>query len=364
MEAATLIQIASIVQIVILVLITPTLVRVFGPHLLAWITSRWSGHKAKSVASAAEDKSVQVQSATLAEGHRWLIVGASGSGKSTAARGMVRDYLAKGAEVLILDPEGAAWPRGAQMTGAPDDFDAIGAELVKVGALATARRAHFMRGVRTFAPLLVVIEEAPAVLQQSPGAVAILSDLARRGRKLSIHLLMLAQDTQAKTLKLEGQLQLLTNFRRLETRKAARGIELIEGDRAISLVPFDDSRDLVLPTATPDAERLLTGLNTGWVSTPTSPTTALERQEAAVEAPTTTMVMVAENSEREASPVIVVGAKGVTLIEQVAILRAALKLEVKGKAISRSEVCRQVFDGQTGGAAYNKVKAVLDAAGL
>jgi Type IV secretion-system coupling protein DNA-binding domain len=364
MEAATLIQIASIVQIVILVLIAPTLVRVFGPRLMAWLASRWSGHEVKRITSAVGEEAAPVPSAALAEGHRWLIVGASGSGKSTAARGMIRDYLAKGAEVLILDPEGAAWPKGARMVGAPDDFDAIGAELVKVGALATVRRAQFMRGVRTFAPLLVVIEEAPAVLQQSAGSVAILSDLARRGRKLSIHLLMLAQDTQAKTLKLEGQLQLLTNFRRLETRKAARGIELIAGDRAVSLVPFDDDRDLVLPTATPDADRLLAGLNTSWVGTPTSPTTASERQETAPSAPTTTTAIVAENSEIEASPTVVVGAKGVTIAEQVAILRAALKLEAEGKAISRSEVCRQVFDGQTGGAAYNKVKAVLDAAEL
>jgi hypothetical protein len=365
--AATLLaQFAQIAQVVILVLLAPTLLRVFAPRLWTWLASRWPGRRAVvrlGPMAAPATPQAQAPAPELAEGQRWLLVGASGQGKSTAARGILREYLAAGAKVIVLDPDGAAWPKGARMVGSPDDYAAIAAELAKLGALATTRRGQFMRGVRSFEPILVVIDEAPAVLTSTPGAVEVLSDFARRGRKLAIHLLMIAQDTQARTLRLEGQLQLLANFRRLDARKTTAGIELIEGDRVVSTVAFVEENDLVLPDSTPDADRLLAGLHTEW-TTPTAPTTASERQERSSAGTTTTTTDSVGNGEKEADPGVVVGARGVTIAEQVGILRAALKLEAEGKAISRSEVCRQVFDGQTGGAAYNKVKVVLDQAGL
>lgn len=194
--------------------------------------------------------------AALMDGRRWLLVGAPGSGKSTAARQLVRAYLSAGATVIILDPEGAAWPAGARMVGSPDDYDAIAAALDEVSALASARRAAFQRGVRAFDPLLVLVDEGPAVLRSTPGAIETIADLARRGRKLAISVILLATDTQAKTLGLEGQTRLLDAFVRLDARMTPAGVELREGEQLRTRAALDHaSGDLVLPLVTaPQAE--------------------------------------------------------------------------------------------------------------
>jgi hypothetical protein len=94
-------------------------------------------------------------------------------------------------------------------------------------------------------------------------------------------------------------------------------------------------------------------------------TTALEREEtlhAAHNGGTTTTPTVELNGGNGASSdtEVVVVAPKVTADEQVRIIRAALAVKAEEGQINRSEVCRRVFEGMTGGAAYNKVKAVLD----
>ena len=225
--------------------------------------ARWPQQVAQRVTAASPASPVrQASNATrmlLQDGRRWLIVGAPGSGKSTAARQMVRSYLSVDAAVLICDPEGAAWPAGAQLVGSPDDFEAIGQSLAEVLQLAQARRAAFQRGMRSFDPLLVLVDEAPMVLRSAPGAIDSIADLARRGRKLGISVILLATDTQAKTLGLEGQTRLLDSFVRLEARMTAQGVELVEEGVVLSTARFDHgAADLVLPEISEtNADRLL-----------------------------------------------------------------------------------------------------------
>lgn len=208
--------------------------------------------------------SVSPNRALLADGRRLLLVGAPGSGKSTAAREIIRAYHNAGAQVLILDPEGAAWPDGARMIGAADDYPAIAHELEQLAQLASVRRQAFHQGRRDFDPLLLVIDEAPAVLRSTPGALEIVADLARRGRKLAISIILLSQDTQAKTLGIEGQTRLLDAFDRLDCRMSPAGVELLKEGIRQQVAPLDyHLNDLVLPTidelrpSTPDADRLL-----------------------------------------------------------------------------------------------------------
>jgi hypothetical protein len=163
----------------------------------------------------------------------------------------VRGYLRAGAVVTIIDPDGGAWPRGCRMVGAPDDYEAIAQELEQLAALSTSRRAEFQRGRRVFDPILVLIDEAPVVLRRTQGAVEQVADLARRGRKLGMSLILLAQDTQTRTLGLEGQSQLLEAFERLDCRMTPTGVALLAGDELRSMVPLDHgATDLVLPLAT------------------------------------------------------------------------------------------------------------------
>lgn len=196
----------------------------------------------------------------LQDGRRWLIVGAPGSGKSTAARALVRSYLGAGADVLICDPEGSSWPRGARMVGSPDDYAAIRLALLGIMTEAGQRRAAFQRGTRVFNPLLILIDEGPQVLRSTDGAIDMVADLARRGRKLGISVILLATDTQARTLGIEGQTKLLDSFTRLDARMTPSGVELLEDGRVLSTVQLDHlADDLVLPilSESPDADRLL-----------------------------------------------------------------------------------------------------------
>jgi hypothetical protein len=158
--------------------------------------------------------------------------------------------MSAGATVTILDPDGSAWPDGARMVGAPDDYNAISEALNQLQTLAGERRAQFQRGTRQFDPILVVIDEAPSVLRNTPGAIDTVADLARRGRKLAISIILLAQDTQAKTLGIEGQTKLLDAFDRLDCRMTPAGIELVEGGSVRTVLPLDHhAHDLVLPLA-------------------------------------------------------------------------------------------------------------------
>lgn len=240
---------------------------------------RWLERQAGSIRTSHIEQTPTTKPHPLADGRRWLLVGAPGSGKSTAARGVVRAYLQNGASVVVLDPEGDAWPKGAELVGSPDDYEAIGARLTQLMTLASKRRAAFQMGQRGFSPVLVLIEEAPAVLRYTTDAINQVADLARRGRKLGISLVLCSQDLQAKTLGLEGQTKLLEAFERLDCRMTPAGVELVDQTgkvRSTARLDYGET-DLVYPIvkplqpvvearqmervsarpATPDADRLL-----------------------------------------------------------------------------------------------------------
>ena len=209
----------------------------------------------------------------VAEGVRLLLVGAPGSGKSTVTRQVVRDFMTRGAQVVVLDPDGAAWPTGCQMLGAPDDWPTIGSALDKVAQIAQRRRSEFQRGSREFAALVVVVDEAPAVLKHVPNAVGVINDISARGRKLNISLVLVVQDTGAKTLNLEGLTKILDRFPRFDIRNSGGAVTLMANAQVVRTLAFGGETDLQLPpvvttpapapaprpasSVTSDAERIL-----------------------------------------------------------------------------------------------------------
>lgn len=155
--------------------------------------------------------------------HR-LIIGHTRGGKTTLIHHMATAWAARGERVLVADPDAAPglWP-GCTVAGAGDDLEAIGELLTQVQGEVTHRRADRAQGVREFAPLHLVVDEAQDVLPTIPGAMALFEDIARRGGKLNIRLTVGVQDRQVKTLGLEGKSALLSNLQVADVLKGRDG---------------------------------------------------------------------------------------------------------------------------------------------
>ena len=182
---------------------------------------------------------------TLEESPHRLIIGHTRGGKTTLIHHMATAWAARGERVLVADPDAAPglWP-GCAVAGAGDDLEAIGELLTQVQGEVTHRRAERAQGVREFAPLHLVVDEAQDVLPTIPGAMALFEDIARRGGKLNIRLTVGVQDRQVKTLGLEGKSALLSNLQVADVMKGRDGQRVavlrdaVTGER--STVPIPD----------------------------------------------------------------------------------------------------------------------------
>lgn len=176
------------------------------------------------VSAAGPDEPAANLSATLASTPHRLIIGHTRGGKTTLIHHLATGWAAAGERVLVGDPDAAPglWP-GCEVRGYGDDVAGIGALLAIVAAEVTARRAQRAQGVRHFAPLHLVIDEAQDVLPALEGALGLFEDVARRGGKLNIRMTIGVQDTQVRTLGLAGKSELLRNFQVADVLKSREG---------------------------------------------------------------------------------------------------------------------------------------------
>jgi hypothetical protein len=169
---------------------------------------------------AADDDLVE----TLAGTPHRLIIGHTRGGKTTLIHHMATEWAAQGERVLVGDPDAAPglWP-GCEVRGYGDDINAIGELLTIVQAEVIQRRAARAQGVRRFAPLHLIIDEAQDVLPALDGGLELFEDVARRGGKLNIRMTVGVQDKQVRTLGLEGKSELLRNFQVADVLKSRDG---------------------------------------------------------------------------------------------------------------------------------------------
>jgi hypothetical protein len=188
--------------------------------------------------------------------HR-LIIGHTRGGKTTLIHHMATSWAAAGERVLVGDPDAAPglWP-GCEVRGAGDDVASIGELLAIVAGEVSERRTQRAAGVRRFAPLHLVIDEAQDVLPALPGGLELFEDVARRGGKLNIRMTVGVQDKQVKTLGLKGKSELLRNLQVADVMKAPDGRRvaiLRDGETGARItVPIPQLRDpetLITPPA-------------------------------------------------------------------------------------------------------------------
>ena len=133
-----------------------------------------------------------------------MILGETGSGKSTICKYLVSQV---NAPCLIIDPHAAPtdW-RGFTVIGSGRNYEAIATEFERLANLMQIRYEQRDKGISQFDPLIVIIDEFPAIASSlGKGATDTVKLLAREARKVQIRMCLLSQGAEVKTLGLEGE---------------------------------------------------------------------------------------------------------------------------------------------------------------
>ena len=140
-----------------------------------------------------------------------MILGETGSGKSTICKFLVSQV---NAPCLIIDPHASPtdW-RGFNVVGSGRNYQAIGEEFERLATLMQSRYEERDKGITQFDPLIVIIDEFPAIASAlGKGATDTVKLLAREARKVSIRMCLLSQGAEVKTLGLEGEGSIRESF--------------------------------------------------------------------------------------------------------------------------------------------------------
>jgi hypothetical protein len=214
-----------------------------------------------------EDAPRPVMLPALTKGHV-LIVGATGDGKSMALRQIIDTRQ----NVTVLDPHytPGAWGDNARVIGGGSDYDAI-IEYFHYMQKELIRRSQARANGRTdFEPMTFATEEMPAIVSHGGRDVStIWRFVMREGRKYGLEMVTVSQSKLVKTLGIEGEGDLLENFRHVlllgkaavdhcpGVRPMPRPAVLLSGHNAPQpvVIPYDPRKD---PESPQFAPRLLT----------------------------------------------------------------------------------------------------------
>ena len=133
-----------------------------------------------------------------------MILGETGSGKSTICKYLVSQV---NAPCLIIDPHASPtdW-RGFVVTGSGRNYGDIATEFERLANLMQIRYEQRDKGISQFDPLIVIIDEFPAIASSlGKSATDTVKLLAREARKVQIRMCLLSQGAEVKTLGLEGE---------------------------------------------------------------------------------------------------------------------------------------------------------------
>lgn len=293
------------------------------------------------------------------------VLAPTGAGKSTLMEALART---RGGQIVVIQPnrKRGEW-EGIPVAECDDDggYTAIRAMLQAIRA-EFARRGGAMKYGDPGSWLTIVWDEVPLTMRKLTDiAPDLVIDLISAGRPRKMRAVLGSTSDRVGALGLEGFGDLLFSCAIIRLGAFAVQVEPVTGRTSYpttvevqgKIIPVERGPILSLRRAPMAPQRFWTPH--------TVTTTALEREEtlhAAHNGGTTTTPTVELNGGNGASSdtEVVVVAPKVTADEQVRIIRAALAVKAEEGQINRSEVCRRVFEGMTGGAAYNKVKAVLD----
>ena len=162
-----------------------------------------------------------------------MILGETGSGKSTICKYLVSQV---NAPCVIIDPHASPtdW-RGFVVTGSGRNYGDIATEFERLALLMQSRYEQRDQGVTQFEPLIVIIDEFPAIASAlGKNATDTVKLLAREARKVQIKMCLLSQGAEVKTLGLEGEGSIRESFAMLRLGNIALTHAKSQKDKAIS----------------------------------------------------------------------------------------------------------------------------------
>ncbi|MCS6888648.1 MAG: hypothetical protein NZQ09_10595 [Chloroflexus sp.] len=147
------------------------------------------------VASVPVDLPAQWLAEALASEAHLLLAGKTNCGKTTTAEALLATAIDRGELVAVIDPhaEPGKW-HGVAAIGAARNYEAIRQALAAIEAEMTARYAALAAGEPVGGPVVVVIDEAPAIASTlGPDWRRFATRLGSEARKIGIRLLLLTQ---------------------------------------------------------------------------------------------------------------------------------------------------------------------------
>jgi len=174
-----------------------------------------------------------------------MILGETGSGKSTICKFLVSQV---NAPCLIIDPHASPtdW-RGFVVTGSGRNYDDIATEFERLANLMQIRYEQRDKGISQFDPLIVIIDEFPAIASSlGKNATDTVKLLAREARKVSIRMCLLSQGAEVKTLGLEGEGSIRESFAMLRLGNFALSHGKSQKDKSIGEAVESQDRPAML----------------------------------------------------------------------------------------------------------------------
>ena len=160
------------------------------------------------------------------ESRHLMLVGETSSGKTTLARWVIA-RAASMATLIVLDPHAAPddW-HGVQVVGAGRQYDAINDLLAQLTDELDRRYQRRAAGDQTDPPLLICVDEVPAIAAHCTAWPKFMAELSNEGRKVGMRLCILTQGRLVKMLNIEGRSDLRSNF-----------AEVLLGVKAVAAMP-------------------------------------------------------------------------------------------------------------------------------
>jgi energy-coupling factor transporter ATP-binding protein EcfA2 len=153
-----------------------------------------------------------------------LLVGETGSGKSTAAKYLYSLRGNYGDKILIIDPhsEPGDWPQRA--IGQGRDYQEIETTLQGLIQEMDARYQARGKGKTDYPAVTIFIDEYPAIAKYCPSAKEFLTTFAMESRKVQMRLIILTQSQLVESLGLKGQGDIRENFSYIVLGQKARAV--------------------------------------------------------------------------------------------------------------------------------------------